>query len=596
MDSGPVNNHTQAASRNRGIVSILAAALVVSGLSGIRVGGVPVSMCLLAALAVALVASRCRLHLPSWLHVALLASVCLGLLPLDRGSLAAGVREAVQFLAAFGVAWVLFASIGAVGGSDAGSGSISRSWKEGTSEPRVLAGLLAIVCLASMAWSAAGRLFDAPQPMSAARLALIAALSLPFLVAWLPARAGGIAAAAAMCAFGAAVQDAGLLLCGIAGAAVTAVLGARGSRRLLAAAGALAAIAASVLLNPSAWDRFRLHHADTPYLARLMVEYEATPGAVAAAPITGHGLGRYKDAIKGYFLSDIAPDDTKIPADTNSTYALLAVEAGLPAALLLAFLLAHTAFRSVQAARQPGSEPSGAPVAGAAVALALGGLFTVLLTRHTGMLAACIAGMACSLHPAAARVHGMRAWIPRMGLTGAAAAACLLPPALRPPAGAPSQLLLVDGPARQSVAIWVYEAEHTLRPPGSPMCVTPANDASAHKALAIPLGAGKGTGAAAYRFPGLPDGDYAVWLRAWWTDGCSDSITCAVGEQTAVVSDGIHQRWHWVRPVRTFRLSSQTELRLVNREDGVMIDQILLTTDEDFRPRGIVRSRKTPPR
>ena len=583
MDTGPVTNQPsdQYTSAARA-AWLLPALLLGAGLTGFQVAGIPASMAILAAALLFLAISRREMRLPSWPHTALLAAVCLGMLPLDPQQLGTGIREAVQFIAIFGAAWLVFASLT-------------------PPERRILGGFLAVVCVAGIGWAAAARWLGVPQHLSGARLALVTALSLPFLLTWLAARAGMIAAGLALCAFGAVVQDAGLLMCGAAGAAVAIAIGGSRYRWVLAAAGAFGAVGASIMFNSSAWDRFDLRHDDT-HLKRLMVEYQATPGAVAAKPLVGHGLGTYKDAIKHSFRSDIALDDTKIVPDTNSTYAILAVEAGLPAALLLAVLLTGTAFRAVKAGRGPERSSAGrrfvAPdlaatgAAGAAVSLALAGLFTALVTRHTGIAAACAAGMACSSSPRTV-LPALRRWIPRLGLIGAAAAACLAYPMFSghfngggSPAP-PDDSLIISRAAGTSAKIFVYEAENTLRPLKPPLCVQPANDASGNSVLAIPLDAGKGQGFAAYSFPGLPDGDYAVWQRVWWTDGCSDSIACVVGEEMAVVSDGIHQRWHWLRPVRTFHLTSQTELRLVNREDGIMVDQILLTTDSGYQPRGI---------
>jgi len=571
MDTGPVTNQPsdQYTSAARA-AWLLPALLLGAGLTGFQVAGIPASMAILAAALLFLAISRREMRLPSWPHTALLAAVCLGMLPLDPQQLGTGIREAVQFIAIFGAAWLVFASLT-------------------PPERRILGGFLAVACVSGIGWAAAARWLGVPQQLSGARLALVTALSLPFLLTWLAARAGMIAAGLALCAFGAVVQDAGLLMCGAAGAAVAIAIGGSRYRWVLAAAGAFGAVGASIMFNSSAWDRFDLRHDDT-HLKRLMVEYQATPGAVAAKPLVGHGLGTYKDAIKHSFRSDIALDDTKIVPDTNSTYAILAVEAGLPAALLLAVLLAGTAFRAVRAGR--GSDLAATGAAGAAVSLAFAGLFTALVTRHTGIAAACAAGMACSSSPRAG-LFALRRWIPRLGLIGAAAAACLayaITAGTFNGGGSPTSSgdsLIISRAAGTSARIFVYEAENTLRPLEPPLCVQPANDASGNSVLAIPLGAGKGQGCAAYSFPGLPDGDYAVWLRVWWIDGCSDSIACAVGEEMAVVSDGIHQRWHWLRPVRTFHLTSQTELRLVNREDGIMVDQILLTTDSGYQPRGI---------
>ncbi len=108
----------------------------------------------------------------------------------------------------------------------------------------------------------------------------------------------------------------------------------------------------------------------------------------------------------------------------------------------------------------------------------------------------------------------------------------------------------------------------------------------------IPEGAGKPPtvlGKAVFEFTVKEADDYSVWVRTNWEDGCSNSIHAAVNDQAPYIvgEDGTYGYWKW-RKGPTVRLSIGThKLELRNREDGVKIDQILITPDRTYEPAGI---------
>ena len=124
-------------------------------------------------------------------------------------------------------------------------------------------------------------------------------------------------------------------------------------------------------------------------------------------------------------------------------------------------------------------------------------------------------------------------------------------------------------------------------------------DASAGAYLEVPLGAGKtpkvkaGKATLAVEVP--EDGSYTLWLRAYWQGECSNSLQVQIdkGPLLLVGEDGTYNTWHWVKyPVS--KLASPTRLTkgrhtltLVHREDGIHLDQLLLTSDARFVPVGI---------
>ena len=113
--------------------------------------------------------------------------------------------------------------------------------------------------------------------------------------------------------------------------------------------------------------------------------------------------------------------------------------------------------------------------------------------------------------------------------------------------------------------------------------------------LAIPGNAGKGKGKAEYTFKITRPGVYYIWARTFWEDGCGNSVGAVIDHQPQVVlgNDGTYDHWHWVTAKRTrFQLKAgEHTLTLLNREDGIRVDQILLVSDKDYVPTRIEKSK-----
>ncbi len=114
--------------------------------------------------------------------------------------------------------------------------------------------------------------------------------------------------------------------------------------------------------------------------------------------------------------------------------------------------------------------------------------------------------------------------------------------------------------------------------------------------LEIPHGAGKPPevgGEAVYTFTIEQPGTYHFWARAWWFDGCSNSVGVSINGAPDFVlgQDATYKQWHWVRARgRLAQLdlkAGEHTLKLSNREDGIAIDQILLTRNRRYVPVGI---------
>jgi len=114
--------------------------------------------------------------------------------------------------------------------------------------------------------------------------------------------------------------------------------------------------------------------------------------------------------------------------------------------------------------------------------------------------------------------------------------------------------------------------------------------------LEIPDGSGNPpkvtVGKAVYTVDIPADADYTLWARVYWEDECSNSFTVVIGDQPGFLfgENATYKVWHWVkypvaRTAKPIRLTKGTHtLTFHNREDGVRLDQILLSADRRFVP------------
>lgn len=121
-----------------------------------------------------------------------------------------------------------------------------------------------------------------------------------------------------------------------------------------------------------------------------------------------------------------------------------------------------------------------------------------------------------------------------------------------------------------------------------------AGSASGGKYLEIAEGKGcppKVTaGEAQYTIEIPEEGTYALWCRVWWEDSCGNSFRMNLDAEPPFIfgEDAVYKTWHWVKApadLKQLKLSRGTHtLTVRNREDGVRIDQILLTRDAKLVP------------
>ncbi|MDR2850368.1 MAG: hypothetical protein LBW77_07530 [Verrucomicrobiota bacterium] len=156
---------------------------------------------------------------------------------------------------------------------------------------------------------------------------------------------------------------------------------------------------------------------------------------------------------------------------------------------------------------------------------------------------------------------------------------------------------LMGGLCAQAKGVKIcFEAE-TAASLEAPMAIVTNGIAGASGAyLEIPEGAGNppelNAGKAVFSVDVPEDGEFTLWCRVWWEGECSNSFNVTADDQPAFLfgEDATYKVWHWVKyPVsRTtppLKLAKgKHALTFLNREDGVRLDQILLSADKRFVP------------
>ena len=110
----------------------------------------------------------------------------------------------------------------------------------------------------------------------------------------------------------------------------------------------------------------------------------------------------------------------------------------------------------------------------------------------------------------------------------------------------------------------------------------------------LPLGSGqgwrgKGGGEVTYRIELDKGGEYTLWARTLWQDGCTNAMFMKAnkGPQFVLGNDAIFQQWHWVKG-QTMTLEKGVNLiKLANHSDGISMDKFVLTNDPLYLPEGL---------
>lgn len=144
---------------------------------------------------------------------------------------------------------------------------------------------------------------------------------------------------------------------------------------------------------------------------------------------------------------------------------------------------------------------------------------------------------------------------------------------------------LVLATADAAAATLCFEAEHA-NDLTFPFEIVESAESSGGLAITLPEGAGSyqafrgDPGTATYSVSVPEAGSYWLCLRVRWNGICSNSIIADAAKKSCVATSDVLGRWHWVRAARPVDLTEgMVEVRLRNREDGVWVDQLVLTTE-----------------
>lgn len=124
--------------------------------------------------------------------------------------------------------------------------------------------------------------------------------------------------------------------------------------------------------------------------------------------------------------------------------------------------------------------------------------------------------------------------------------------------------------------------------------VRDTQEASGGAYLELPLGSGlgwkgEGQGSMAYRVEAEREGEYTIWARVLWRDGCTNAFFLSANNQPKVVigNDAIFEQWHWVKGQTLALNKGANQLTFANHSDGTALDKFILTNDPLYVPEGL---------
>jgi len=351
-------------------------------------------------------------------------------------------------------------------------------------------------------------------------------------------------------------------------------------------------------------------------------ELVAAMRMAAAHPWSGIGLGHYQQWIGTFYRELPNPNINEIETDTQSGWGILLGTAGFVAGILFMLVLLGAATRGIRVwFENKRSHPLFLAGAGAVIATGVAMFVTDPLIRGTGWYV--VLGLVSALRPAPGGQikpaglswKGVVGWGALFALL-AAATALTKPPTdelllAAPPVEAPAPPAAGQARPGQAAAqeretdfksnpdfFLVIDATEAVE--FTPPVIKDKDPRAAHGViLRIPDEKGKPPEGA------QPDMKYGgakyivdvpcnvlcnVWVRVWWEGSCGNSLYYRHPDGTtlAVGNDGTYNAWHWLRVPGTFKFhKGKNVFYLLNREDGIRIDQILITGDLAYVPQGI---------
>src|SRR5579862_697730 len=85
-------------------------------------------------------------------------------------------------------------------------------------------------------------------------------------------------------------------------------------------------------------------------------------------------------------------------------------------------------------------------------------------------------------------------------------------------------------------------------------------------------------------------GEYLGWVHGKWRDTCSNSCGLKAGSGTEITAgnDDVFNVWHWVPAGKHKLEKGANAVAIVEREDGIFVDQVLFTKDAAYTPTGAI--------
>lgn len=366
---------------------------------------------------------------------------------------------------------------------------------------------------------------------------------------------------------------------------------------------------------------------DDRYAGELKTRHLDALAAINLAtrkPLTGVGSSRYQDCIGRCYGSYPNPSYNDIDTDTQASWGILAGTVGYPAAGFFLFFLLMTCVTGLR--RHFMSRRQNTLAIGGSMALMVfipGMFISDPLTRGLGWVLAL--AIASAVHHNEKEGMSLINLFPlsRMVLAGLFLAVLVGAVAFQPkvddplmhsPSGgsAVAQQRRHDAPeatattagggaasAQQKIFFKVIDAGDatTFTPPFEKV-----SDSQAAKQTALRILDGKGTpppdqepamehGGAVFKVTLPSDMNCKLWLRVWWDGSCGNTINVRLNDEErsiTVGNDGTYRTWHWLEADRIYKLSAgEHTFTLLNREDGIMFDQLILTNDMGYYPQGI---------
>ena len=341
------------------------------------------------------------------------------------------------------------------------------------------------------------------------------------------------------------------------------------------------------------------------------IDFAAALNMAERKPLCGVGTGRYQQCV-GRCYGDLPnPSYNDIDTDTQASVGILAGTMGYPVAALMLILIASTAACGVR--RFLSSEGVNTVALGGALALAvvfLGMFVSDPFTRGLGWMVALALASASIPNPSEAIIPFRRVSAPSVIAFGLVLALLLGCVALRDKADDPlkgtTQAIADDnangdaasGAQEESVFKVIDAAEvASFTPP-----VEKGTDSQAAKNTVLKILDGKGTppdgkepamefGGAVFNFEIASAASCKVWLRVWWDGSCGNTINVKMDDEAksaTVGNDGTYRTWHWMEAPKQYKLEpGKHTITLLNREDGIMFDQLLITNDLQYVPQEI---------